>query len=162
MNKKGQGLELGYIILAIVGVIVLAVVIYGFSVGWGNFFSTITSFGGGKVNVQTIVQACQTACGYSGTFDYCNKQRDVVFTAGSKAESLKCKELENRNVGLTPCDTVTCEPVKCNDPKIGGTWFTSPCDPKTQKDVTNLVTDTSDKQYNAYCCATNQVQKPLA
>ena len=58
-NKKGAEMTIGTIIIIILALVVLVILVYGFSTGWTNLWEKITAFGGGKTNVQTIVQACQ-------------------------------------------------------------------------------------------------------
>ncbi len=159
MNKRGQGIGVETIVLIIVALVVLAVVVYGFTVGWGNLWQSLTSLGGGKVNVQTVIQGCQVSCSTSATYDYCNKVRDVTFTSGSKPESLRCKDLEGRGVGLEVCSNLDCGEKKTCAQLGGNSWGTTPCNAANQKDLSSVVTDTTDrpaptdKIKNYYCCA---------
>src|SRR3989344_5717493 len=93
MNKKGAEMTIGTIVMIILALVVLVVLIFGFTSGWGNLWNNIVGFGGGQGNVQTVVQACQVACSTSGPYDYCTRERSVVFTKGANAESLKCSQL---------------------------------------------------------------------
>ena len=43
MNKKGQNLTLGTIILIVLGIAVLVFLIFGFYTGWNNMWSKITN-----------------------------------------------------------------------------------------------------------------------
>lgn len=108
MNKKGAELAIGTIVVIILALVVLVVIIYGLIVGWGNLFQNILGFGGGQVNVQTVVQSCQVACLTQSSYDYCKKQRNVVFEEGEKGIPLACEDLEVRNVGLDDCSSVDC------------------------------------------------------
>lgn len=108
MNKKGAELAIGTIVVIILALVVLVVLIYGFTVGWGNLFQNILGFGGGQVNVQTVVSSCQISCSTQGVYDYCTKKRNVVFEEGKKGELLTCDDLERRNVGLESCASVDC------------------------------------------------------
>jgi hypothetical protein len=78
-SKKGAEMTIGTIVMIILALVVLVVIIYGFTVGWSNLFQNIQGFGGGDINVQTIVQACQVACATNSQFDYCTRTRNVVF-----------------------------------------------------------------------------------
>ena len=121
MNKKGAELTIGIIVIIILSLVVLVVVIYGFTVGWGNLFQQILGFGGGNVNVQTIVSSCQVSCSTQSTFDYCSRTRNVVFNEGEKGSKLTCFRLEDGNpdkgaipnVGLTRCDLI--DLIQCKD-----------------------------------------------
>ena len=81
MNKKGAEMTIGTIVVIILALVVLVVLIYGFSTGWGNLWENIIGFGGGKVNVQNVVDSCKVACTTSGTYDFCRKPRDITFEA---------------------------------------------------------------------------------
>ncbi len=123
MNKKGAELAIGTIVMIILALVVLVVIIYGFTIGWGNLWENIVGYGGGQVNVQTVVQACQVACSTQSVYDYCTKFRNVVFQEKSKTEKLNCHSLQQRNVGLDFCDNIDCVSEKgvCSgtiDPKI--------------------------------------------
>ena len=108
INKRGD-VAISTIVIIILALVVLVIVIYGFTVGWGNLFQNILVFGGGKINVESVVRGCQVACTTQASFDYCLKQRDVVFDEKQKAEKLTCKTLELKNVGLDFCNTLDCE-----------------------------------------------------
>ncbi len=108
MNKKGADIAIGTIVVIILALVVLVVVIYGFTVGWGNLFQNIVGFGGGEVNVQTHVRSCQVSCSTQSTFEYCSKKRSIVFDKGQKAiPDVTCENLALRNVGLE-CDEIDC------------------------------------------------------
>ena len=73
MNKRGQGLSTSAIILIVLGVFILAILIFGFTKGWAQF-SVYTK----SDNVNTIVQQCQTACTSSNVYDYCSRELNLV------------------------------------------------------------------------------------
>src|SRR3989338_813452 len=100
-NKKGAEMTIGTIVMIILASVVLVVIIYGFTTGWGNLWQNIIGFGGGKVNVQTVVSSCQIACSTNGVYDYCTKERKVVETENSKGDPMTCDELDdNSKYGL--------------------------------------------------------------
>lgn len=76
-NQRGQGLSTNAIILIILGVIVLVVLIMGFTIGWGKFLPFLSSD-----NVNNVVTQCGVACSTSSTYDFCTKERTL------KAEGL--------------------------------------------------------------------------
>ncbi len=85
-SKRSQEMSIGTIVVIILALIVLVLVIMGFTVGWGNLWDKITNLGGGgQSNVDTIVQACNLACTTSSQYEYC-KARDVNFGKGSAYE----------------------------------------------------------------------------
>jgi len=113
MNKKGAEMTIGTIVIIILAIIVLVVLVYGFTTGWQDMWDNIVSFGGGKVNVQTVIQSCEIACSTQQEYSYCKKVRSVVFDENLDAERLTCRDLEVRGVGLScdmncPLPGVTC------------------------------------------------------
>ena len=80
MNKKGQNLTLGTIILIVLGIAVLVFLIFGFSTGWNNMWSKITNLGGGEVNVDTIKQSCVLACSTQDKAGFCFQKRIVKYS----------------------------------------------------------------------------------
>ena len=111
MNKKGAELAISTVVVIILAILVLVFVIYYLATGGGNLFQNILGFGGGQVNVQTVVQSCKIACSTQATYDYCKKSRNVVFEEGQKGILLTCDSLELRNVGLDDCAGVDCGEV---------------------------------------------------
>lgn len=99
VNKRGQQMTLGTIILIVLGLVVLVFLIYGFSTGWSNLWGRVTGLGGGNVNVDTVRTACVLACrrGQSGVYAYCNEKKSVVLEGEYKG-SWTCKNLETQQV----------------------------------------------------------------
>lgn len=71
MNKRGQGLSVNALILIILGIVVLAVMIIGFTMGWQTFAFWL----GGDNNVNTIVTQCTAACSLGSVYDFCTRER---------------------------------------------------------------------------------------
>ncbi|MBU2504050.1 MAG: hypothetical protein KJ879_03305 [Nanoarchaeota archaeon] len=107
MNKRGQGLSTNAIILIILGVIVLVVLILGFTIGWAKLFPFIQSN-----NVQNIVTSCETACTTGAQFDWCSAQRNL--NDGTSKETDDCQgfatdlKYSGRNYGINTCPSITC------------------------------------------------------
>ena len=116
-NKKGAEMTIGTIIIIILALVVLVILIYGFSTGWTNLWDKITGFGGGKANVQTVVQSCQLACTTSSNFDYCKTRKLIEDPDGDgkmATRDVTCKTLEGTTYGLSACDiTCTTLPTDC-------------------------------------------------
>ena len=72
MNKKAQGLSTNAIILIVLGVIVLVILIAGFTMGWGKLAPWLSTN-----NVDTIATACETACVTNSIYDFCSKEREL-------------------------------------------------------------------------------------
>lgn len=111
-NKKAAEMTIGTIIVIILALVVLVVIVYGFTTGWSNLWEKITGFGGGKDNVQSIVQSCQLACTTSSNYDWCTKERKInVESTDGKITTLTentCKALSaDTKYGLT-CPALDC------------------------------------------------------
>jgi hypothetical protein len=72
LNKRGQGLSTTAIILIILGVIILVVLIIGFTMGWENIAFWVPSD-----NVDTISSQCSIACTTQSTYDFCTRTREL-------------------------------------------------------------------------------------
>ncbi|MBS3086721.1 hypothetical protein J4422_03400 [Candidatus Pacearchaeota archaeon] len=108
---KGQGLSVNAIILIILGLVVLVILILGFTVGWNKIFPFVKSN-----NVQNIVTACETACTTGAKYDYCTVQREVNDGTNPKIKDADttCEKLASggkytgRNYGVEICSAITC------------------------------------------------------
>ena len=87
---KGQGLSVNAIILIILGVVVLVVLILGFTIGWGRILPFVKTN-----NIQNIVTACETACTTGAEYDFCEASRDVSDGVTDKFSST-CKDLSTK------------------------------------------------------------------
>lgn len=73
MNKRGAEMATSTIILLVLGVLVLVMLILGFSVG----FSKILPFLSGE-NIDDIVQGCKTSCATQSVYGFCSQNRTLV------------------------------------------------------------------------------------
>ena len=102
-NKKGQGMSTSTIILLILGLVILVVLVLGFSLGWNKLAPWINSN-----NLETIKTSCGAACSTGSTYDFCNFPREVKDGVNKKFEST-CKSLSteeqyvSRGYGIEPC-----------------------------------------------------------
>ena len=71
-DKGGQGLSVNAIILIILGIIVLVVLVLGFTMGWGSINPFIS-----KNNVEQIKTSCGIACATENVYDYCTQSRTL-------------------------------------------------------------------------------------
>ena len=72
-NKRGQGMSVNTIILIVLGLIVLVVLILGFTMGWGNIKGWISS----SNNVKSIAEQCSVACTTEDKYNYCFMKREL-------------------------------------------------------------------------------------
>jgi hypothetical protein len=86
-NKRGQGMSTSTIVLLIIGLVVLVVLILGFTRGWSTLAPWLNSN-----NIDTVEKSCGVACSISGTYDFCTKTQKVNDGVNDKFEAT-CQEL---------------------------------------------------------------------
>ena len=106
-NKRGQGMSTSTIILLILGLVVLVVLILGFTIGWGKMAPWLST-----TNVDTIAISCEAACTTGSTYDYCSAKRDL------KAEDVTLKDvtcyylsIKQLVYGIDGCPSSSCDSV---------------------------------------------------
>lgn len=106
-NTKGQELSTNVIILIILGVVVLVVLILGFTVGWGKIAPWLSS-----ENVGSIVTQCEVACSTGSDYDYCIAKKDLN-AQDEKLKDVTCYYVaENQTIyGVAKCPSITCTDV---------------------------------------------------
>lgn len=123
MRKKGDVSIIEILVVIVLLVILMVVLVIGFTTGWGDFWNKIINIGGGKSNVQAVIQGCQVACSTESSYDYCKRERDVVFEKDDEEKNGKytCDQLARSFLkeDLRGCDKVLCfsKPKKCEDLK---------------------------------------------
>ena len=102
-NKRGQGLSVNAIILIVLGVVVLAVLIAGFALGWKN----IAPWLGGGNNVDTLVTTCGVACSTNSQFGFCIDKRDLK-AGDDSIKDVTCNYLaeEQKKYGVASCGNI--------------------------------------------------------
>lgn len=105
MNKKGQEMSVTTIILIVLGLVVMIVLILGFTLGWGKIKDWIVP----SNNVAAITDSCKIACGTEQTYGYCFEKRELK----TKEETLKnvtCYSLSKKkpNYGIESCPAIEC------------------------------------------------------
>jgi len=89
VNKKGQEMSVATLVLIVIGIVVLVMLILGFSMGWQNLWAKVNIFGGGS-NVETVVQSCKLAASSDSTFSYCSEFKKI--TISGKTEYINCQD----------------------------------------------------------------------
>jgi len=104
-NKKAQGMSVNTIILIVLGLIILVVLILGFSMGWANLKDLIAP----SNNVDKIVQQCEIACNTDQKYAFCSEKRELKST-DEKLEDVTCYSLaEKKSVyGVAKCSIIDC------------------------------------------------------
>lgn len=108
INKRGQGMSTNAIILIILGVVVLVVLILGFTLGWQKLAPWFS-----KNNVDTIVTACEASCSTSGIYDFCMVGRNLK-AEDTKLKGVTCNYLAKNQTryGVSKCTSVPCDNVR--------------------------------------------------
>ncbi len=110
VNKRGQELSIGTIILIILGLAVLVFLIIGFTKGWDFFFGNIGRIDPGKL--EAVAQACKGYVDAELTIAYCTF-RDVGGDEYVNCEDERIKKVLSE-AGLTALGTCTNKEDFCN------------------------------------------------
>ena len=104
-NKKAQGMSVTTIILIVLGLIVLVILILGFSLGWANLKEYIAP----SSNVDSIVQQCSIACSTNQKFAFCSEKRELK-SKEEKLPDVTCYSIaEKKSVyGINKCGLIDC------------------------------------------------------
>ena len=107
INNRGQGLSVNAIILIVLGIVVLVLLIIGFTFGLGQFKSVRDAFL--PSNAGTIAKACEIACSTNSQFDFCSKGRELK-TDDKTFTDVTCNYLsrEKLEFGVEKCASVSC------------------------------------------------------
>ncbi len=84
-EKRGQELSIGTLILIVLGIIVLVLLVLGFSIGWDNLFSKFRITSGSDLSA--MVASCKVAVATDSTIDFCQKKKVRV---DGKPEEINC------------------------------------------------------------------------
>lgn len=106
-NKRGQGMSTSTIVLLILGLVVLVVLILGFTMGWGSIAPWLSSS-----NVDSLSKVCETKCSTSDTYDFCTAPRELK-TEDETFEDVTCNYVveEMPELGFEECPDISCSQV---------------------------------------------------
>lgn len=77
-NKKAEGTPIWIIIALVLGLLVLVMMAFGFTKGWGNLWTKMTDWtGGGAGTASSLAQTCSLACASGDINSYCKTPRSV-------------------------------------------------------------------------------------
>jgi hypothetical protein len=112
MNKKAQGLSTTTIILIVLGLIVLVILIFGFTMGWANVREWIAP----SSNVDDVVQQCSIACNTDQKYAFCTEPRELK-SRDDLFKDVTCYSLaEKKSVyGIEKCRLIDCNIFESED-----------------------------------------------
>ncbi len=102
-SKKAQNLSITTIILIILGVVVLVVLIIGFTKGWGSVKGFFT---GGGSETQQIVSQCSIACATENKAGWCTTTRTIKDQTAKNCSALA--DLTGNPYGIDKCPAISC------------------------------------------------------
>lgn len=98
MNKKAQGMSINTVVLLILAVIVLVVIIAGFTMGWGGMWERVQGFFS-KSNVDTVVSTCNIQCTTQQKQEFCctpKTLRELDSNQKISERQIKCPDISNK------------------------------------------------------------------
>jgi hypothetical protein len=88
MNKRGQELSVGTLILIVLGIVLLVLLILGFSLGWSNLWEKINIFSS-ATSLDSVAQKCSLAVTSSSLTSYCEDFKQI--TVDGKKQYVNCE-----------------------------------------------------------------------
>ncbi len=139
MNKKGQELSTTTIILIILGLVILVVLVLGFSTGW-KFFKNIIS----PTNVDSVVEECGSVCGLNQEYSFCSAERTLRVNEEDFEVKTSCFVLANlpsfSKYKIQTCPAINCK-LSCEQISIDAKAGAVAAEGTSGKyDVSNLAT----------------------
>ncbi len=106
-QRKGQGLSVNAIILIILGLVILVMMIIGFTIGWSGIKTFVS-----KDNSDTIVTACNIACSTNSQNNFCDTKREVT-KDGVTLKDVTCNYLakEQPTYKIENCGSISCDTI---------------------------------------------------
>lgn len=135
LNKKAQDLSIGTLILIVLGIIVLVLLILGFSIGWGNLWEKINIFGGTS-SVGDVVTACNLAVTSNNPYDYCQNFRQVKINGNTAYVNCEYTDIQNQLPSKIDCSAQ----ARPNNENSWADWYCAKVQTKLTKntEVNNL------------------------
>ena len=109
-SKKAQGMSTSTIVLLILGLVILVVLILGFTLGWDRLAPWVK-----QNNIDTVKASCNIACTTGSQYDYCAKLQ-TVNDGNNKKFDETCynlaydpdKKYLDRFYGIAQCSQIDC------------------------------------------------------
>ena len=103
-GKKGAETTIGTIVVVILGVLVLLVVTFGFTMGWNNLWAKINVFTPAADSIDAVIISCNANCLAQLNTVFCCEKKSVVINDPKNPEKLTCNELKNVGYNII-CET---------------------------------------------------------
>jgi len=99
-NKKGQEMSVSTLILIVLGVVILVILVLGFSLGWDTIFGKLKFV---PSDLQALKSACPTYSEQNLVIDYC-QLREIKTSVIGKKEYLNCEDPRVKSTSSIQCD----------------------------------------------------------
>src|SRR3989344_6213083 len=108
MNKRAQGLSVNAIILIVLGIVVLVLLVLGFTLGWSRILPFISTD-----NADTLVTACSVACSTNSHNDFCDTKRQIT-KGDEELKDITCNYLAKNEpqFRIDTCPTIPCDNIE--------------------------------------------------
>jgi len=93
INKRGQELSIGTLVLIVLGIIVLVLLVLGFSIGWDKLFNLIGITSGSDLSA--MVTACKVAVASQSQVSYCEFKKVKLSDGIAKIINCEYSEVQN-------------------------------------------------------------------
>ena len=106
MDKRGQEMSTNTIILIILGLIVLVILVLGFTIGWDKILPWIKS----QNNVKDVSLVCEQACTLNSPYDFCTDVKELKVGSDTFKETCKtfATKAEYSKYVIKDCLRITC------------------------------------------------------
>ena len=74
-DKRGLQLAISTLVVLVLSMLVLIVLITGFTMGWSNFWERLSGFFGSDVD--NVSKLCQTQCDLQSEFSFCCVEKEL-------------------------------------------------------------------------------------
>ena len=125
-NKRGQELSVATLILIVLGIILLVLLVLGFSIGWDNLFRKIGIFQGSDIS--SVVTACNVAVSSNSQASYCEFKKVEI---DGEDQYINCED--GRVSGQLKSKLTSCEEAS------KGTGYKDYCMQLQKKGLTKTV-----------------------
>jgi hypothetical protein len=161
-SKKSAEMTIGTVIVIILALVVLVFLIFAFVRGGGSLMDYINNIFGGSSNVDTIKNACSTACAAQAQFAFCGEIRTLKLPDKTSYRG-SCSTLGN---GIESCSSIACgdtKPKKCSD--VTGDASSVLTDKSCVSPQTNIFDQVGDSEGKdiikfKYCCKSQTTTPP--